>query len=182
MLMVACGAAGTGGGGAFGVPDGPDAAQVAPGTVLPYGQIATVCDLARADLGSEIASAAGFTLYDTAPSSIALRTHYITGMADGCARQFSAALALVGDLATHELIRYQPSNDDLAWTATDQAYEAVKAAFCNVPERTPCGTRIDRLARQMAFITVYETFGTNPAWNEILLHGGDVLAMSFKSS
>jgi len=184
--LAGCGdPGGPGGPGAVAGADpasGADAVQVAAGTVLPIGQIATVCDLAPAALGTAIGTVAGFTLYDTAPQTIVPRTHYITGLSDGCARQFSAALALLGDLPTHELIRYQPTNADLPWTATDLAYEAVKNDFCGVAQGQPCGARIDRLARQLAFITVYETFGTNPAWNEILLHGGDVLAMSFKSS
>jgi len=180
LTLAACGD--TGGGVATDIPDGPAAAQVAAGTVVTYGDIATVCDLPDTALGTRIGSAAGFTLYDSAAGSIALRTHYITGMADGCARQFSAALALVGDLVTHEAIRYQPANADLPYSATDLAYEQIKGTFCGVAQGRPCGARIDRLARELAFITVYETFGTNPEWNEILLHDGDVRAISFRSS
>ena len=161
---------------------GPDATEVAAGTVLPYGEIATVCGISGTALGTRIGTVAGYTLYDTQAASIAPRTHYITGLDGGCARQFTAALALFGDLPTHELIRYQPSNAHIAYTATDTAYEEIKVGFCGVAAGQPCGARIDRLARSMAFITVYETFGTNPAWNEILLHDGDVVAMSFKSS
>ena len=180
LTMAACGD--PGGGVVTDMPGGAVAAQVAPGSVLPYGEIATVCDLPAAALGTRIGSAAGFTLYDSAADSIALRTHYITGMADGCARQFSAALALVGDLVTHEALRYQPANADLPYSATDLAYEQIKGTFCGVARGQPCGARIDRLARELAFVTVYETFGTYPEWNEFLLHDGDLRAISFRSS
>lgn len=158
------------------------AGEVAPGTVLPYGQIASVCGITGSALGTEVGQQAGFTLYDSSPNSIAPRTHYITGLDGGCARQFTAALALFGDLPTHEMIRYQPTNAAIPYSATDTAYEEIKASYCGVSAGQPCGGRINRLAGRMAFITVYETFGTNPAWNEILLYDGEVVAISAKSS
>ncbi len=158
----------------------PDIPAVSPGTLLPYGQVAQACGLDPGALGTVIGQAAGFTLHDTAPASTALRTHYITGFADRCARQFSAALALFGDLPTHEMIRYLPGGPSDAYSATDRAYEEIKGQVCGVPAGQPCGARLDLLSREAAFVTVYQTFGTNPDWSEILLHDGQVAAVSFE--
>lgn len=159
----------------------PDAAQVPPGAMLPYGEIATICGLAPRELGTRIDSASGFEIYDTHPGSTAPRTHYITGLSDGCARQFTGALVLTGDVATHEMVRYEPSNASLPYSDTDDVYEAIKARICRVGHRTPCGQKLDRLAADTAFVTVYETFGTAPNWVEILLHDGAVAAIGPKS-
>ncbi len=160
-------------------PTGPDAFSVAAGTVLPYGQIATVCGLPDSALGVAVGQAAGYVVHDTAASSVAQRTHYITGFPDGCARQFTAALALFGDVGTHEVVRYTSDAAARPYSATDTAYEQVKADVCRVGVGEPCGTALDRLARRTVFITVYETFGTNPTWGDILLHEGQVLAVNF---
>lgn len=159
----------------------PSTPEIVPGTVLPYGQVATVCGVPTSAMGTVVGQAAGYTLYDTASNTIALRTHYVTGMTDGCARQFTAALALFGDLPTHEMVRYQPTNASMPFSATDVAYEELKGAICGAASGQPCGNSIDRFAANTAFITVYETFGTNPKWSEVLLHAGDVVAVSEKS-
>lgn len=162
------------------VSDGPDAAIVAPGQVLPYGEIATVCGLPDAALGTAMATASGLVIHDSAPGSIALRSHFITGFPDGCARQFTAALALFGDVGTHEIVRYQPSNAGIAYTETDLAYEQIKGRVCGVAQGQPCGARLEQLGRNTAFVTVYERFGSSPVWAEILIHDGAVVAMDFK--
>jgi hypothetical protein len=159
---------------------GPDAQQVAPGTLLPYGQIATVCGQPDSALGTRVAVGSGYELYDSAANSTALRAHYITGFPDGCARIFSAALVLFGDVGTHEVVRYLPSNASMAYSLTDTAYEQVKAAFCSVPAGQPCGRNLDRLAAHTTFVTIYETFGTNPEWGEIFVHDGQVMAIDVR--
>ena len=159
---------------------GPDAQQVAPGTLLPYGQIATVCGQPEASLGTRVATGAGYELYDSAPNSTALRVQYLTGFPDGCARTFSAALVLFGDVGTHEVVRYLPSNASMTYSATDTAYEQVKAQFCSAPSGQPCGRNLDRLAAHSTFITIYETFGTNPEWGEIFVHQGQVMAIDLR--
>ena len=158
----------------------PDARQVAPGMLLPFGQIATVCGQPGAALGTRIAASAGYELYDSAPNQTALRVHYLTGFPDGCARIFSAALVLFGDVGTHELIRYLPSNAGMAQSRTDTAYEQVKAQFCGKSAGQPCGRALDRLAAHSTFITIYETFGTNPEWGEIFVHAGQVMAIDVR--
>lgn len=147
---------------------------------LPYGELRTVCGLSSRNLGREVESASGYAVHDTAPGSTAPRTHYITGFSDGCARQFTAALALFGDIGTHEIVRYGTADGGLEYTETDHAYEEIKAAFCGVRAGRPCGARLERLARRTTFLTVYERFGSSPVWADILLHDGTVAAMDFK--
>lgn len=159
---------------------GPDAQQVAAGTLLPYGQIATVCGQPEASLGTRVATASGYSLYDSAANSTALRVQYLTGFPDGCARIFSAALVLFGDVGTHEVVRYLPSNAAMGYSLTDTAYEQVKAQFCGAPSGQPCGRALDRLAARSTFITIYETFGTNPEWGEIFVHQGQVMAIDVR--
>jgi hypothetical protein len=159
---------------------GPDAREIAPGQLLPYGEIATVCGKPESALGQPIAAASGLAIYDSAPGSIALRSHFITGFPDGCARQFSAALAMFGDVGTHEVVRYQPSNAGIAFSETDLAYEEIKGRVCGVPSGQPCGARLEDLGRNTAFVTVYERFGSGPVWADILIHDGAVVAMDFK--
>ena len=158
-------------------PTGPDAARIAPGTVLASGQIATVCGLTESALGTPIGAASGYAVRDTVPNTVAPRTHYLTGFPDGCARQFTGALALFGDVGTHEVVRYLASNAQVPYSATDTAYEQIKAEVCGVPVGQPCGRQLDRLARRTVFVTVYQNFGTNPSWANILIHDGAVVAM-----
>ena len=158
----------------------PDGRRVAPGTVLPYGEIATVCNLPQNQRGARIKAASGIALYDPNPRSTALRPHYITGFDDGCARTFSGALVMFGDVGTHEVVRYQPSNRDLPFTETDRAYEVLKTRFCRVGHGQPCGNRLEALGRDTTFITVYGRFGATPRWVEILVHDGEVLAIGVK--
>ncbi len=162
------------------VGSGPDARRVAAGTVLPYGEIATICNLPRNQRGTRIKAASGVALYDPNPRSTALRPHYITGFDDGCARTFSGALVMFGDVGTHEVVRYQPSNRNLPFTGTDQAYETLKSRFCRAGHGQPCGARLEALGRNTTFITVYDRFGATPRWVEILVHDGEVLAIDFK--
>jgi hypothetical protein len=159
---------------------GPDARLISFGESVAYGEIATVCDLPRGSLGTEVSSVSGYKIYDSGANGTTMRPHYITGFDDGCARQFSAALSLAGDVGTHEVVRYLPTNRNVAYSATDSAYEAIKAAFCRVGHGTPCGSKIDALSNNTTFVTAYEKFGAHPRWVEILLHDGEVKAIDFK--
>ena len=160
---------------------GPDAQIIPFGDSVAYGEIATVCNVPVGSLGSPVASVSGYEIYDTVPNGTTLRAHFITGFEDGCARQFTAALSLTGDVGTHEVVRYLPANRNRPYSRTDNAYEAVKAGFCRVGHGSPCGTRIDALATNTTFITAYEKFGAHPRWVEILLHDGEVKAIDFKA-
>lgn len=156
---------------------GPDAQIVTVGTQIPFGEIATNCDVSRRQLGTKVGDVSGYKLYDTIPNATSLRTHYITGFKDRCARQFTAATSLMGDIGTHEVVRYLPSNNRMPYSATDTAYEKLKADFCNARDRQPCGRKLDSLAKSTTFITAYRNFGSNPTWSNILLHKGEVIEM-----
>ena len=149
---------------------------VPPMTQLPFGEVGVTCGLSGSERGTKIASAAGFTIYDTRPNTTAPRPHYITGFDDGCARQFTAALVLTGDVGTHEVVRYQTAQASRPYTTVDNAYEAIKAGFCRAGHGKPCGRRINALGRQAVFVTGYERFGTSPVWVEILLYDGELVA------
>lgn len=153
----------------------PAAATIAPGTALAFGEAATVCGLTEATLGTPVATTDRYTLWDSAGGGAEPRPHYITGLADDCAVQFTAALALFGDVATHEAVRYNAGNST-GYSATDTVYEQIKGQVCGAAQGQPCGDRIDDLAARMAFVTAYETFGTNADWYEILVHDGALVA------
>lgn len=158
---------------------GPDAQVIPYGESVAYGAISTVCDVPNGSLGTLVANVGGFKIYDTIPNATALRPHFITGFDDGCARQFSAALSLTGDVGTHEIVRYMPSNASRPYSGTDTAYEAIKASFCRARHGAPCGNKIDALSNKTTFITAYERFGADARWVEILLHDGAVTAVDF---
>ena len=159
---------------------GPDAARVAPGEAVPFGSLATNCDVTRRELGRRVTRQSGFEIWDTDPASTVPRTHYITGFSDNCARQFSGALVIFGDVGTHEIVRYSEVNIDLPWSDVDNAYEDIKRQVCRVNRRQPCGDRLEQLGAQTAFVTVYETFGSAPEWFDILLYDGTVRAAALE--
>jgi hypothetical protein len=164
---------------------GPDATDITPGALLPFGQIARVCGLNNNQLGRQIDGGGGFRIYDTIPNSTARRPFYISGFDDGCVRTFTGAVVVTGDVETHEFVRYQTSNQNIDYTTTDNAYEALKASVCRVGRGQPCGTRLERMNSNTHFITVYDffdgTFSAVPTrWAQILVHDGDVLSMSVK--
>ena len=175
LCLAIAGCAGTGGlgGGTPIVNSDVDAGQVAPGAGLPFGQIDTTCGVTAASLGTPVVTAAGYTVYDSNPSSTAQRAHYIDGFTDGCLRQFTAALVLTGDVATHEGVRYQTGNRR-PYSDTDQTYEVIKASYCGVPSGQPCGAKLDALGRRTVFVTAYPSFSDSDNWVEYLLHEGVV--------
>ncbi len=176
LCLAFAGCAGTGGlgGGSPIMNSDVDVGQAAPGAGLPFGQIDTTCGVAAASLGKPVVTAAGYTVYDTNPSSTVQRAHYVDGFTDGCLRQFTAALVLMGDVATHEGFRYQDSNGDRPYSDTDRAYEVIKAAYCGAASGQPCGGKIESLSKRTVFITAYPSFSDSDNWVEFLLHEGVV--------
>lgn len=164
---------------------GPDRTDVEPGAALAFGQIARVCGVPQSELGQLASNEAGFRVYDSDPSATEPRAFYITGFNDDCARTFTGAVVVPGDVQTHEFVRYQSSNERIDYSSTDNAYEAIKASICRVGRGQPCGARTDRLNQNTHFVTVYGFFGGTfdavpTKWAQILLHDGEVLAMSIK--
>lgn len=162
---------------------GDDILDVAHGTVLPYGVIARSCETKRRSLGKKVeSSASGFKLYDTNPGISGQRTYYITGFADGCPRQLTAANVLLGAPSFYELLHYGPAGAHLPVGETDRAYEKVKRQVCGSGKGKPCGSRIKSLERNTVFVNAYARPKDNTSWSEMLIHDGEVLATTEKSS
>ncbi len=164
--------------------EGPDARDVAYGTVLPYGVVARVCEAKGKPMGQKIESAParGYALYDSASGSAVARTFYITGFADGCPRQLTAANVLLGAASLYEQLHYGPGGENLPVGATDKAYETVKRDVCGARKGKPCGSKIDRMDRSTFFVSAYDSFGNSSRWTELLVHDGAVIAAAIKTS
>ncbi|MEQ6250058.1 hypothetical protein ABMC89_14285 [Sulfitobacter sp. HNIBRBA3233] len=171
------------GGGADAPRNGPDKLDVAYGTVLPFGEIARVCDAKGRNLGQrvDVASRRGFTLYDSVPGIVAKRTYYLTGFDDGCPRQFTAANALIGTPSSYEQFRFGPAGANMPYAATDAAYDKIKARECGSRKAKPCGSKIGKLDKQTAFVSAYEFNEHNGRWKEFLVHNGEVVEAALKS-
>lgn len=175
------------GGGLFGLGSAPAPrveSEIAFGTVLPYGRLAVICDVPARKMGKKIAGfperRETFAVYDSEPGNTAPHTFYLTGFDDGCARQFTASLAVFGSVTMHEQLRYGLPAEVQPYSDTDKAYEALKSDICRVPRRAPCGARVKRLERDTVFLSIYERFGDNARWKNLLLHDGDLLAQDIK--
>ena len=162
---------------------GPDARDVAFGTVLPFGEIARVCDAKGKSLGKKIDTLGrrGFTLYATNANIRDKRTFYITGFGDNCPRQFTAANALFGAPSFYETIRFGSTGKHLPHADTDKAYDNVKSKVCRAGKKKPCGNQIGKLDQSTAFVSAYEFGEINNKWKEFLIHDGQVLAAAVKS-
>ncbi|MCR9110637.1 hypothetical protein [Marivita sp. XM-24bin2] len=167
-------------------PDAPDYRIVPIGTVLPYGVLARVCDVPNRRLGTRVERyperGSGYEIYDSEPGNTGPHTFYVTGFDDGCARQFTAALAMFGSPETHERLRYGLPSKVQPYSSTDAAYETLKSRVCRVGKGKPCGSSMSRLARNTAFVSVYERFGSNPVWKTILLHDGKVIETDIRGN
>ncbi|SFJ31939.1 hypothetical protein [Celeribacter neptunius] len=154
---------------------------VARGEVLPFGEVGILCDAKKRDMGTEVdqfphQGRAAWQLYDTAPDSAEPRTQFITGFADGCARQVTAALIMFGEAGLHEVLRYSEGND-ASWSEADERYEKIKRKACGVGRKTRCpAEKLGGLESQLAFVSVYPRFGAEHGWLELLLHDGAVMS------
>lgn len=161
-----------------------DLPEIAPNTVLPYGEVARVCDLSRARMGKKVAQFPDrqprHRLYDSDPGNTGPHTFYLTGFGDGCARQFTASVALFGSVGMHEQLRYGLPAEVQPYSKTDKSYEKLKSRICGVPRKKPCGGKLDRLERNTVFLSIYEKFGDNERWSNLLLHDGRLLAQDTK--
>ncbi len=152
--------------------------------VLPYGKIARVCDMPKRALGKKVAQhpekRRRYVLHDSDPGNTAPHTFYLTGFDDGCARQFTASVAIFGSVGMHEQLRYGLPADVQPYSDTDKAYEKLKSRVCGVRRKKPCGSKIGRLENDTVFLSIYENFGGNQRWSNLLLHSGRVLAQDIK--
>lgn len=162
---------------------GPDARDVPFGTVLPFGEIARVCEARGKPMGKKIDKTGrrGFTLYDSNPDVRNKRTFYLTGFSDNCPRQFTAANALFGAPSFYEQIRFSPAGKHLPYADTDKAYDKVKSSVCRVGKKKPCGSKVSKMDTSAAFVSAYEFHEHNGSWKEFFVHDGVVLAGAVKS-
>ena len=152
--------------------------------VQEYG-LTRVCGTNARQRGEEVdrADGQGVRLFDTAPNTSAPRDFYLTGFDDGCARKFTAALALLGSPEVHEGFRYAGGVRNRAWSDVDNAYERYKNRTCGVSDGEACPeNRRGRLNRSIAFLTVYNRFGYSGARSELLIWKGDVVAREVVSN
>ena len=158
--------------------------EISYGAVLPYGKVARICGLTKRQMGKKIAQYPErrpvHQLYDSDPESTDPRSFYLTGFADGCARQFTAALAVFGSVGMHEMLRYGLPAEVQPYSGTDKAYERLKRKVCGKPKRKPCGSKISLMEKDTVFLSVYERFEGNAQWMNLLLHKGDVVAQDNK--
>ena len=167
------------------VADNPAVEDLPAGAAPAFGQVSSACHMRGQPLGQKVETSntrgQTYKIYDSAPGSTAPRPFYITGFADNCPRQITAALALFGDVAMHEQLRYGQPSEQYPYSETDQAYETIKSRICRVGAGKPCGKRLETLARDTVFISVYERFTDNGRWADILLHDGEVMAAALKT-
>lgn len=158
--------------------------EIAPGTILPYGRVARICGPAKRSLGTKVeqfpANRPRHVLYDSDPGNTSPHTFYLTGFDDGCVRQFTASLAVFGSVEMHEQLRYGLPAEVQPYSDTDKAYERLKSRVCGVARKMPCGTRRSKLERDTVFLSIYERYGSNARWSNLLLHRGQVLAQDSK--
>lgn len=170
--------------GLFSGSDAADVPDIAPNTVLSFGDVARVCNLSRSAMGKKVAQFPDrrprHKLYDSDPGNTAPHTFYLTGFDDGCARQFTASVALFGSVGMHEQLRYGLPAEVQPYSKTDKSYEKLKSRVCGVPRKKPCGNKLSRLESNTVFLSIYEKFGGNERWSDLLLHNGKLLAQGTK--
>lgn len=147
---------------------------------IEFGEVSKVCGKSKRSMGKEVdrfpERGSGFRLYDSDPTSTALRDHYVTGFKDGCARQFKASLALLGAPSVHEAMRYDPMVKGKPYSGTDIAYERIKTRVCGKGKGKPCtASGVKKMEKNTAFVTAYKRFGGS-AHAEMLLHNGKIVA------
>lgn len=171
-------------GGGSAKPKAAAVSEIAPGTVLPYGKVARICGLSKGQMGKKVAQfpekRPKHQIYDSAPGNTAPHSFFITGFDDGCARQFTASLAMFGSVAMHEQLRYGLPAEVMPYSDTDKAYEKLKSRVCGVPRKKPCGAKLSRLEGNTVFVSIYERFGSNSRWKNLLLHDGEMVANDIK--
>lgn len=160
---------------------GTPKSTVQPGEVLPFGEVGIACEANKRSMGREVdqfprEGTTVWRLFDTDPANTGPRTQFITGFADGCARQVTASLVMFGEAGLHEVLRYSDSNE-ADWSQADKSYEAIKSSTCGVKRKQRCpADKVGLLEKQLAFVSVYPTFGAPKGWLELLLHNGDVMS------
>lgn len=160
---------------------GPNADATIASGPAPLGVPVKVCGISKKAMGTKIegypAKGSKLYLYDSNIKTKAPHDFYITGFSDNCARKFTAAVAMFGDLQLHEIMRYDVKPKSVPYSETDMAYEVIKGQKCNVKKGVACGEkRMKSLAKSTALVTLYGAFGGVGEWAEVLLHNGKIRA------
>ena len=160
--------------------------EVTKDETVPMGKMARLCGAPINKFAKEVAQhpetgRAKYKLYDSKPSSTGPRNWYVTGFDDGCARQFTASLAVFGSVEMHEQLRYGLPSKIQPYTAADAEYEKVKRKVCGVGKGTPCGSSLPKLDRMAVFLTIYPNYTGSSSWTNALLYDGDVAAIDIAS-
>ncbi len=162
-------------------PKNGPVSTVKTGEVLPFGEVGINCEIRPRAMGAKVdqfprEGRPVWQLYDSAPENTAPHSQYITGFADGCARQVTAALVMFGAAGLHEVLRYS-DDTDRDWSNADKTYEKIKRKTCGVGRGSYCpAERLSDLERQVAFVSIYPRFGAEEDWLELLLHDGQVMS------
>jgi hypothetical protein len=151
---------------------------------VPFGTVARVCAAEGKSLGQLVAQSGdgNYSIYDSGPEGLSLRKFYLTGLSDGCPRQFMAATAVFGSPSKYEELHLGEGTAPLNRAATDAAYEDLKLQVCGAAKGEPCGRKMKKLERSTVFVSAYELAEENERWTDILIHDGAVLASALKSS
>ncbi|WP_417246225.1 hypothetical protein [Celeribacter sp.] len=162
-------------------PENGPVSTVKTGEVLPFGEVGINCEIRPRAMGAKVdqfprEGRPVWQLYDSDPENTAPHSQYITGFADGCARQVTAALVMFGAAGLHEVLRYS-DDTDRDWSNADKTYEKIKRKTCGVGRGSYCpAERLSDLERQVAFVSIYPRFGAEENWLELLLHDGQVMS------
>ncbi|SEF60013.1 hypothetical protein SAMN04488045_0554 [Thalassococcus halodurans] len=175
-----------GGGGSSKSSASAAVSEVTKDETVPMGKMARLCGAPINKFAKEVAQhpetgRAKYKLYDSKPSSTGPRNWYVTGFDDGCARQFTASLAVFGSVEMHEQLRYGLPSKIQPYTAADAEYEKVKRKVCGVGKGTPCGSSLAKLDRMAVFLTIYPNYTGSSSWTNALLYDGDVAAIDIAS-
>ena len=119
--------------------------------------------------------AKGYALYDTASGSAAARTFYITGFADGCPRQLTAANVLLGAPSLYEQLHYGRAAKTWPSPRPTQPMKRSKRRSVARARANPAERRSASWTEHV-FVSAYDSFGNSNRWTELLVHDGAVLA------
>lgn len=151
---------------------------------VPFGTVARVCDAKGKPLGQLVGESAegAYRIYDSGPDTMDLRKFYLTGLSDGCPRQFVAATALFGTPTKYEELHLAEGAPEFEYGATDAAYDDIKLRVCGAAHGETCGRKMKKLERDTLFVSAYDLTGETERWTDILIHDGSVVATALKTS
>ena len=151
---------------------------------VPFGTVARVCDATGKPLGQlvEEAGDGAYQIYDSGPETMDLRKFYLTGLSDGCPRQFVAATAIFGTPTKYEELHLAEGAPEFQYAATDAAYDDIKLRICGAAPGETCGRKMKKLERNTLFVSAYDLTGEAERWTDILIHDGAVVATALKTS